>query len=140
MAGSAAIISNDWRRNTSVITATLPRNPAETALYYTVWKDGKNVTSDSRIGSDSVGPGTGMVGDVPGNGAYVGRLPRLVAPYRMCGLSCHAIHQGLQQRTATGFKMTGGQDDWQIRDQPTVEAYKHLNDYNFQVMVWEDDV
>lgn len=140
VAGSAPIVSNTWRRNTSVITATLPRNPAETTLYYTVWKDGKDVTADPRIGSDTVGPGTGMVGDVPTSGQYVGRLPQLVAPYRMCGLSCHAINQGLQQRTPTGFKMTGAQTDWQIRDQPTVEAYKHLDDYDFQVMVWEDDV
>ena len=36
--------------------------------------------------------------------------------------------------------MGGHQTDWIIRDQPTVEAYKHLDDYNFQVMVWEDDV
>jgi hypothetical protein len=36
--------------------------------------------------------------------------------------------------------MSGGKNVWQVRDQPTVEAYKHLEDYDFQVMVWEDDV
>ena len=62
------------------------------------------------------------------------------APYKLCGLSCHAITSGLQQRTEDGFKILGGGDDWQVRDQPTVEAYKHFDDYGFQIMVWEDDV
>ncbi|MGI9240667.1 MAG: alkaline phosphatase D family protein, partial [Verrucomicrobiales bacterium] len=39
-----------------------------------------------------------------------------------------------------GFRILGGGDVWQVRDQPTVEAYKHLEDYEFQIMVWEDDV
>jgi hypothetical protein len=34
----------------------------------------------------------------------------------------------------------GGRDDWQFGDQPTVEAYKHLDDYGFQYMVLEDKV
>lgn len=141
VAGSAKIVNNKWRRNTATIHATLPANPADKELYYTVWKDGKNVTSDPRIGTDAVGPGTGFVGDVPASGDYVGRLPRLKAPYKICGLSCHALTSGLQQRTKDGgLKILGGADDWQFRDQPTVEAYKHLEDYNFQVMCWEDDV
>ena len=140
VAGSAKIVNNSWRRNTAVITATLPGSPADKTLYYTIWKDGKNVTSDPRIGTAAVGPGTGLVGDVPSNGNYVGRLPRLIAPYRLCGLSCHAITSGLQQRTDSGLKILGGQAEWQFRDQPTVEAYKHFDDYNFQIMVWEDDV
>ena len=139
-AGLAKIINNDFRRNTAIITATLPHDPSETTLYYTIWKDGKNVTSDPRIGTDSCGPGSGLVGDVPSSGLYVGRLPQLTAPYKLCGLSCHAINSGLQQRSKEGFKIIGGGDDWQIRDQPTVEAYKHLHQYNFQIMVWEDDV
>ena len=98
------------------------------------------MTADGRVGTDACGPGTGMVGDVPSSGSYVGRLPQLKAPYKLCGLSCHAITSGLQQRTENGFQILGGSDDWQIRDQPTLEAYKHLEDYNFQVMVWEDDV
>lgn len=138
--GTAKIINNDFRRNTAVITATLPKSPGDATLYYTVWKDGVNVTADPRIGTHACGPGTGLVGDVPSSGSYVGRLPQLKAPYKLCGLSCHAINSGLQQRTPDGFQILGGGDDWQIRDQPTVEAYKHLHDYNFQIMVWEDDV
>ena len=140
VAGTAEIVNNRWRRNTSSIEVTLPGSPAETTFYYTVWKDGKNVTSDPRIGSDACGPGTGFVGDVPAKGNYVGRLPKLAAPYKICGLSCHAITSGLQQRTDNGLRILGGGDDWQFRDQPTVEAYKHLEDYDFQVMCWEDDV
>ncbi|MEM7392589.1 MAG: alkaline phosphatase D family protein, partial [Verrucomicrobiota bacterium] len=64
----------------------------------------------------------------------------LKAPYKLCGLSCHALTSGLQQRVDGGFKILGGGDEWQFRDQPTREAYKHLEEYNFQVMVWEDDV
>jgi hypothetical protein len=140
VAGVANIVNNKWRRNTATIHVTLPANPADKTLYYTVWKDGVDVTADSRIGTAGVGPGTGFVGDVPESGQYVGRLPQLKAPYKLCGLSCHAITSGLQQRTDDGLKLLGGGDDWQFRDQPTVEAYKHLNDYDFQVMVWEDDV
>ena len=139
-AGRAKIVNNKWRRNTATIHATLPANPADKELYYTVWKDGRNVTSDTRIGTKACGPGTGLVGDVPVSGDYVGRLPQLKAPYKICGLSCHALTSGLQQRTKDGFRILGGGDDWQFRDQPTVEAYKHLEDYNFQVMCWEDDV
>ena len=140
VAGRAEIVNNKWRRNTATILTTLPANPATKTLYYTIWKDGKDVTADSRIGSDGSGPGTGYVGDVPSSGQYVGRLPQLKAPYKICGLSCHAITSGLQQRTDKGLKLLGGGDDWQFRDQPTVEAYKHLEDYDFQVMCWEDDV
>lgn len=140
VAGRAPIVNNAWRRNTAIIQVTLPANPATMTLYYTVWKDGKDVTSDPRIASAGTGPGTGYVGDVPASGSYVGRLPQLKAPYKMCGLSCHAITSGLQQRTEVGLKILGGVDDWQIRDQPTVEAYKHIEDYDFQIMCWEDDV
>ncbi len=140
VAGSAKIVSHEWRRNTSVIQATLPANPADKTMYYTIWKDGVNVTADSRVGTDSCGPGSGFVGDVPGGGNYVGRLPQLVAPYKLCGLSCHAINEGLQQKVDGKWKMLGRKDDWILRDQPTVEAYKHLEDYDFQIMVWEDDV
>ena len=141
IAGSAPIVNHHWRRNTAVIEAKLPKSPSEATLFYTVWKDGKNVTTDPRIGTAAVGPGTGLVGDVPAKGGYVGRLPQLTAPYKLCGLSCHAITSGLQQRSEDGkWKILGGGDDWQVRDQPTVGAYQHLEDYNFQIMVWEDDV
>jgi hypothetical protein len=140
VAGTAPIVNNAWRSNTSVILATLPTSPAEKTMYYTVWKDGVNVTADSRVGTDACGPGSGFVGDVPGGGNYVGRLPQLKAPYKMCGLSCHAINEGLQQRVDGSWKMAGRRDDWILRDQPTVDAYKHLEDYDFQIMVWEDDV
>ena len=118
VAGRAPIVNHEWRRNTASILATLPVNPATKTLYYTVWKDGKDVTADSRLGTDATGPGTGLVGDVPASGDYVGRLPQLTAPYKICGLSCHAITSGLQQRTDLGLKLLGGGDDWQFRDQP----------------------
>lgn len=140
VAGEADIVNNRWRRNTASIPVELPHDPSASAMYYTVWKDGVNVTADSRIGSAGTGPGTGYVGDVPSRGDYVGRLPQLRAPYKICGLSCHAITSGLQHRAKQGWNMLGGGDDWQFRDQPTVEAYRHLEDYEFQIMCWEDDV
>ena len=135
VAGSAPIISNDFRRSTAVIDAALPRNPAETDLYYTIWKDGVNVTADPRLGTDAVGIGTGQVGKVPASGNYVGRLPRLDAPYKLCGLSCHAIHGGGPKLPDAG---PGG--GFFVHDQPTPMAYQHLEEYDFQVMMWEDDV
>jgi hypothetical protein len=140
VAGRGDIVNHEWRRNTAVMHATLPVNPAQKTLFYTVWKDGVDVTPDTRIGTDACGPGTGLVGDVPSSGSYVGRLPQLLAPYKMCGLSCHAITSGLQQQTQDGWRILGGGDDWQLRDQPTTGAYQHLEEYDFQVMVWEDDV
>ena len=134
-AGSGAIVNNDFRRNTAVIDAKLPGNPAETAFYYTVWKDGRDVTPDPRLGTDAVGLGAGQVGRVPDDGNYVGRLPRLQAPYKLCGLSCHAIHGGGPKLPDAG---PGG--GFFVHDQPTPDAYKYLDDYNFQVMLWEDDV
>ena len=135
VAGSAEIVSNDFRRSTAVIDAVLPANPAETTLYYTVWKDGEDVTADRRLGTDAVGIGTGLVGEVPADGSYVGRLPRLSAPYKLCGLSCHAIHGGGPKLPDAG---RGG--GFFVHDQPTPRAYEHLEEYGFQVMMWEDDV
>ncbi len=135
VAGSAQIVSNDFRRSTAVIDALLPRNPAETALYYTIWKDGENVTADPRLGTDAVGIGTGQIGEVPAGGSYVGRLPRLSAPYKLCGLSCHAIHGGGPKLPDAG---RGG--GFFVHDQPTPGAYRHLEEYDFQVMMWGDDV
>ena len=60
VAGSAMIVNNEFRRHTAVVTVTLPGSPAESNLYYTVWKDGKDVTADGRIGTDACGPGTGL--------------------------------------------------------------------------------
>ncbi len=140
VAGVAKIVSNDFRRNTAVIEVSLPHSPAEKTMYYTVWKDGVDVTADSRIGTAAVGPGTGLVGDVPSTGGYVGRLPRLTAPYKLCGLSCHAVTSGLQKKTDNEYQILGGGGEWQFRDQPSEGSYKYLEDYNFQIMVWEDDV
>ncbi|MCS1411792.1 MAG: hypothetical protein M2R45_04994 [Verrucomicrobia subdivision 3 bacterium] len=67
-------MTNSFRRNTAVIEAVLPFSPAEKTLYYTVWKDGQNMTSDPRLGTAACGQDTGFVGDVPASGAYVGRL------------------------------------------------------------------
>ena len=47
--GSAKLVNNDWRKNTSVVEVTLPFNPAQKTLYYTIWKDGVNVTADGRV-------------------------------------------------------------------------------------------
>jgi hypothetical protein len=135
VAGSAPIVSNDFRRSTAVIEARLPRSPAETALYYTVWKDGQDVTGDPRLGTDAVGVGTGQIGEVPASGSYVGRLPGLSAPYKLCGLSCHAVHGG--GPNLPDADRGGG---FFVHDQPTPGAYKHLEEYGFQVMMWEDDV
>ena len=135
VAGKAVIVSNEFRRSTSIIDAILPGSPAEKTYYYTVWKDGENVTSDPRVGSAGSGPGTGFIGDVPSRGSYVGRLPQLKAPYKLCGLSCHAIHGG---RAALPDSKRG--EAYYYRDQPTFGAYQHLEDYGFQVMVWEDDI
>lgn len=153
VAGEAPIVSNDFRRNTAVIEAVLPFNPAERSHYYTVWQDGVDVTSDPRIGTDSVGPGTGLVGDAPAEGDYVGRLPRLGAPYKICGLSCHAIHPASyaalpdaaggrcgQGIVGAGQAPCGIADAWYVHDQPAHQAFKHLEEYGFQVMLWEDDI
>ena len=121
VAGSATIITNEFRRATAVVDVTLPANPGETEMFYTVWKDGVDVTADPRSG-------------FLGQQNYVGRLPRLTAPYRLCGLSCHAIHGEFDGGRAGKF-----QENW-IHDQPAVNAYKHLDEYDFQVMVWEDDI
>jgi hypothetical protein len=134
-AGNAHIVTNAYRRCTSVIDTILPGNPADKTFYYTVWKDGKEVTGDTRIGTAACGAGTGFVGDVPSLGSYVGRLPQLKAPYRLCGLSCHAIHGG---RAALPDSQRGG--GFYYRDQPTFKAYGSLEEYDFQVMLWEDDV
>lgn len=144
VAGNAEIISNDFRKNTASIKAKLPANPSTKTLYYTIWKDGENVTADPRQNTNSVGPGTGIVGDVPSNGGYVGRLPQLTSPYRLCGLSCHAIY------TASYSSLEGagrGQSPFKnmhkpyyIHDQPCQNAFQHVEDFKFQVMLWEDDI
>jgi hypothetical protein len=121
VAGTATIITNDFRRATAAIDIVLPESPADAVMYYTVWKDGKDVTGDPRSG-------------FLGARQYVGRLPQLSAPYRLAGLSCHAIHGQFDGGRAGKF-----QENW-IHDQPAVNAYKFLEEFNFQVMVWEDDV
>ena len=140
VAGKAPIVSNDWRLHTAVVEATLPGNPAVAAFFYTVWKDGVNVTTDPRIGTQATGPGTGLVGDVPSKGTYVGRLPQLTAPYKLCGLSCHALSAGLQRKIDDRWEITGASAEWHLRDQPTEGAYRDFEAYGFQVLVWEDDV
>ena len=49
-AGTAPIITNDFLCNTAVIEVTLPASPADKTLYYTIWKDGSDVTEDPRSG------------------------------------------------------------------------------------------
>ena len=140
IAGSAAIISNDFRHNTAIIDVELPMSPADGPMYFTIWKDGVNVTSDGRIGSGGVGDGTGFMGVVPGNGRYVGRLPQLRAPYRVCGMSCHYIlaRETTAQKGAHKDAVKGGA--MQIHDQPSEQAFQHFDDFDFQVLLWEDDI
>ncbi len=121
-AGEAPIVHDDFRLFTSSIEVTLPCSPAEKTLYYTVWKDGKDVTADPRRG-------------FLGKKDYVGRLPRLAPPYRVCALGGHAIHGGGPDLPRAGRF----QRNW-IHDQPTPDAYKYFEDYRFQIIDWEDDV
>lgn len=121
VAGSADIITNDFRLNTASIPVKLPYNPAEKTMYYTVWKDGLDVTADPRPGW-------------LGRKDYVGRLPRLAAPYRLCGLGGHAITGPANIPETYKFGA-----NW-VRTQPTPDAYKYFEEYNFQILDWEDDV
>ena len=154
VAGTAPIVSNDFRRNTTVVEVTLPFSPADQTMYYTVWKDGIDVTVDPRPNTDSVGPGTGLVGDVPAEGSYVGRLPQLSAPYRLCGLSCHAIHTAARAELPDadgghcGPRIVGAAEandcgvdqPFYVHDQPCEEAFAHFEEFNYQILMWEDDV
>jgi len=120
-AGSADIISNHFRLNTASIPVELPHDPGETTMYYTVWRDGLDVTPDPR---------TGWLGKKN----YVGRLPQLSAPYRLCGLGGHAITGPANMPETYKFGT-----NW-VRGQPTPEAYPHFEQYDFQILNWEDDV
>ena len=143
VAGRGMTISDDIRRDTALIDVILPRSPAETELYYTVWKDGTDVTADPRIGTDSCGPGTGLIGDIPGSGNYVGRLPRLAAPYRLCGLSCHAVSTEFASNLPDDGKGRGRRGitaaNW-VHDQPTRGAFERIEEFDYQIMLWDDDV
>ena len=55
-------------------------------------------------------------------------------------LGINVTDKEVQERKDKGWTISGQRDIWGVRDQPTVEAYQHLDDYNFQIMVWEDDV
>ena len=127
VAGAADIVDNSWRRYTSVIAATLPANPADKTLYYTVWKDGANVTADPRPAKKEHG--------YLGKKSYVGRLPQLTAPYRVCTLGGHALNGGGTTLPRAGVY----QENW-IHGQPTEDAYRFFEDYNFQIINWDDDV
>ncbi|MDY7107813.1 MAG: hypothetical protein SYC29_04170 [Planctomycetota bacterium] len=122
VAGTAGIVDNDFRRYTASVDVRLPCSPAEKTLYFTVWKDGRNVTEDPRPG-------------FLGRKRYVGRLPRLAAPYRMCTLGGHAIHGGRPDLPRTGTY----QAHW-IHGQPCRDAYRHFEAYDFQIINWDDDV
>ena len=139
IAGTGTIVNNNFSRNTSIIDATLPKDPSEKTLYYTVWKDEKNVTADSRIGTSAVGSGTGYPSTVPTSGDYIGRLPQLKAPYKLCGLSCHAVSDRYSSRNGK-WKGTKFFENNFVYDQPTPNAYKNIEAYEFQVMLWDDDI
>ena len=119
VAGDADVVTNDFRRATAVIDCELPANPAAAELYYTVWKDNDDVTLDNRVEAQK----------------YIGRLPQLKSPYRLCGLSCHAING-----RKPGMDLTAPfQENW-IHPQPLRDAFLYSDHYEFQVMLWEDDV
>ena len=133
--GEAEIVTNDFRLHTAVIHAKLPYDPSENTLYFTVWKDGKDVTFDPRVGSLSIGTGTGHMDKVPKNGRYVGRLPQLSAPYRICGISSRAIHEIPNSSLATARY-----EPWFVSDQPSELSFQHLDEYDFQIILWEDGI
>ena len=126
-AGKARIVDNEWRRFTSVVSVALPANPADKTLYYTVWKDGVNVTTDPR----SAPTGDGYLGSKQ----YVGRLPQLSAPYTIATLSCHALHHNGSTLPDVGTY----QRNW-IHGQPIEGAYQHFEEHGLQILNWEDDV
>lgn len=140
VAGRAPIVQNSFRENTAVIEAKLPGNPSEAEFYYTVWKDGKDVTVDPR------------------GAPYAGRLPRLTAPYRFAGLSCHAISakQFRDPEKCFPWKVDPAgwrsvsrveayenaelfQSNW-VFEQALPTAFQHFEEYGFQILLWEDDI
>ncbi len=127
VAGSAPIVDNEWRRFTAIVDVSLPVSPAEKDLYYTVWKDGVDVTADPRPAAAEDG--------YLGRKTYVGRLPRLTAPYRVCTLGGHAIHANRTTLTEAGLY----QRNW-LHGQPTQNAFQHFEEFNFQIVNWDDDV
>jgi len=127
VAGSAKIVDNEWRRFTSVVNVTLPFNPAEKSMYYTIWKDGIDVTEDSRPAPQTDG--------YLGHKQYVGRLPQLAAPYKVASLSCHALNHNGSTLPDVGTY----QRNW-IHGQPIEGAYAHFEDFGLQILNWEDDV
>lgn len=133
--GQAELISNDFRLHTAVIDVILPFSPSERTQYYSVWKDGQHVTFDSRVNSNSLGAGTGFRGNVPTNGIYTGRLPQLTAPYRICGISSRSVHENPDPSWPSARY-----EPWFVCDQPTEQSFQHLDDYNFQIMLWEDGI
>ena len=127
VAGESRIVDHEWRRFTAVVDVTLPANPGEKALYYTVWKDGVNVTADPRPAPREDG--------YLGMKSYVGRLPQLTAPYKIATLSCHALHHNGSTLPEVGTY----QRNW-IHGQPIEGAYEHMEDFGLQILNWEDDV
>jgi hypothetical protein len=121
VAGAAPIVYDTFRCNTAVIDVTLPASPATTTLYYTVWKDGRDVTGDPREG-------------LLGRKEYVGRLPRLCAPYRVLGFGGHSLYGPSELPDNAWFAA-----NW-VHGQATRDAYRHMEAYDAQVLLWDDDV
>ena len=133
--GEAKIINNEFRLYTSIIDVVLPFAPTDRTMFYTVWKDNTHVTYDPRVSSMSIGDGTGFMDKVPVSGNYTGRLPRLTAPYRICGISSRAIHENPNPSL-----QSARYEPWFISDQPTELAFQHFEEYNFQIILWEDGI
>ena len=141
LAGEAPIVTNHFRDHTSVVEASLPGNPAEKDYFFTVWKDGQEVTADPRVEP------------------CVGRLPRLSSPYRVCGLSCHAISAkefnepnknfpwridparwlNRSDPERLGPQRDLFQSDW-IFEQYAENSFENIEDFHFQILSWEDDI
>ena len=140
VAGKAPIVTNRFRHHTAAVDVALPSDPSEKELYFTVWKDGEDVTGDPRTDP------------------YVARLPRLRSPYKLCGLSCHAIacyHFSEPDKffpwrvEPWGWRFFSNpkmyhkaelfEEGW-VFEQPRPEAFQHIEAFNFQILLWEDDI
>ena len=141
VAGEAPIVTNAFREHTAVVEVRLPDSPASCDLFYTVWKDGTDVTADPRTQR------------------YVGKLPRLAAPYKLAGFGGHSISAKEFTETNKTFPWNIEpsiwrnrnsanrigpdrelfQSDW-IFEQYDEKSFQHFSDYGTQILIWEDDI
>ena len=140
VAGTAEIVNHQWRRNTATIHVTLPENPANKTLYYTVWKDGRrrNFRPPYRDSDWRQGRAQDIVGDVAVvQDDYVGRLPQLESALQNLRVELSRDHEW----TASS-ELTDGLEDPRRRRRLAVSRSAHcrqhtstIEDYNFQIHV-----